>query len=152
MTPHYTIRERMAHQPEIWTGDVRRVLYKRLVQLFGAWDKWEKRGSPGRGLDTDFEKFCDIFAQVVGARSGDAVKHQIHFAIPETESGSTWKNHAQTAILNKAIALECGFIRDQHLPDILAIGRGHSKKVPLTPGGVFDKNTDAHSVAVRIGQ
>src|SRR6185312_17332213 len=50
----------MAHQPHIWTGDIRRVLYTRLVQLFGSSDKWEKSGSPGRGLDSDSTNFARI--------------------------------------------------------------------------------------------
>lgn len=113
----------MPHQPEIWSGDVRRVLYKRLVELFGPYDEWEKTSSPGRGLDEEFDKFCRTFAQAVGAKSADAVKHQIRFAMPETKRGSTWERHAQTAILNKAAALEGGFITDKHLPDIYAVGR-----------------------------
>ena len=113
----------MAHHPDIWSGDVRRVLYKRLVQLFGPLDQWEKTNSPGRGLDDGFDEFCEAFARAVGAKSGDAVKHQIRFAMPETERGSTWERHAQTAILNKAAALEAGFIKDKHLPDRLAVGR-----------------------------
>jgi hypothetical protein len=117
----------MAHQPEIWTGEVRRVLYERLVQLFGPSDKWAKTGSPGRGLDADFDKFCEVFAQAVGAKSGDAVKHQIRFAMPETERGSTWERHAQTAILNKAAALEAGFISDSQLPNLVAVGRAARK-------------------------
>jgi hypothetical protein len=112
----------MAHQPNIWTGDVRRLLYTRLVQLYGPSDKWEKTSSPGHGLDADFEKFCKIFAQAVGAKSADAVKHQIRFAMPETEHGSTWNRQAQTAILNKAAALEAGFIRDGQLPHLVAVG------------------------------
>jgi hypothetical protein len=113
----------MAHQPEIWTGDIRRVLYKRLVQLFGPSDEWEKTAAPGRGLDPDFDRFCGVFAQAVGAKSGDAVKHQIRFAMPETEHGSTWGRQAQTAILNKAVALEAGFVRDGQLPNLVAVGR-----------------------------
>ena len=111
------------HQPEIWIGDIRRVLYKRLVQLFGPLAEWEKTNSPGRGLDDKFDEFCADFARAVGAKSGDAVKHQIRFAMPETQRGSTWDRHAQTAILNKAAALEAGFIEDKHLPDLLAVGR-----------------------------
>jgi hypothetical protein len=74
-------------------------------------------------LDARFDKFCDVFAAAVGAKSGDAVKHQIRFAMPETERGSTWKRHAQTAILNKSAALEMGFISDSQLPDLVAVGR-----------------------------
>jgi hypothetical protein len=113
----------MAHQPDIWTQDVRRVLYARVVQLFGPLVTWEKKNSPGRELDEEFSEFCGVFARAVGAKSGDAVKHQIRFAMPETERGSTWGRQAQTAILNKAAALESGFIEDKHLPDLLAVGR-----------------------------
>lgn len=113
----------MSHQPDIWTGDVRRVLYKRLVQKFGPSDSWKKSNSPGGRLDKEFEKFCEVFASAVGAKSASAVKHQIRFALPESARGSTWGRHAQTAILNKAAALEMGFIRDGQLPDLLAVGR-----------------------------
>jgi hypothetical protein len=113
----------MAWQPDIWTGDVRRVLYGRLVKEFGSYDKWEKANSPGRNLDQQFNEFCDAFAKAVGAKSGEAVQHQIRFAMPESREGSTWERHAQTAIMNKAAALEAGFIEDKHLPDLLAVGR-----------------------------
>ena len=113
----------MAWQPEIWTGDVRRVLYRRLVQRFGPYRQWKKKSSPGAEYDADFEDFCQAFARAVGAKSGKAVQHQIRSAMPETERGSSWGRQAQTAILNKAAALEAGFIEDKHLPDLLAVGR-----------------------------
>ncbi len=113
----------MAWDPEIWTGDVRRVLYQRLVDRFGPYDQWTKKSSPGRELDSAFLDFCASFATAVGAKSGKAVQHQIRFAMPETERGSSWGRHAQTAILNKAAALEAGFIEDKHLPDLVAVGR-----------------------------
>jgi hypothetical protein len=118
----------MAHKPEIWTGEVRRVLYSRLVHQFGPYRGWRKSNSPGGAHDDKFDQFCDAFANAVGAKSSDAVKHQIRFAMPESERGSTWDRHAQTAILNKAAALEAGFIEDQHLPDLLAVGRSKSSK------------------------
>jgi hypothetical protein len=118
----------MAHEPAIWTGDARRLLYGRLVKLFGPYDQWKKTSSPGGGKDTEFDEFCDGFAKVVGANSGDAVKHQVRFALPETQSGSTWGGQKQNAILNKAAALEAGFIRDKHLPNLLAVGPPAKKK------------------------
>ena len=110
----------MAWQPDIWTGDVRRLLYGRLVKEFGPFEKSEKANSPGRGLDQQFKEFCDAFAKAVGAQSGEAVEHQIRFAMPEISQGSTWGRHAQTAIMNKAAALEGGFIEDKHLPNLQA--------------------------------
>jgi hypothetical protein len=114
----------MAWEPDIWTGEVRRVLYKRLVERFGPYDTWKRKSSPGPEHEDAYEQFCDAFARAVGAKSASAVRHQIRFAMPETERGSTWGRHAQTAILNKAAALEAGFIEDKHLPNLLAIGRG----------------------------
>jgi hypothetical protein len=113
----------MAHAPDIWTGSVRRVLYGRLVSLFGPYKNWKKKSQPGRDMDDKFNDFCSAFAVAVGAKSGDAVKHQIAFALPETVSGSTWKAQVQTAISNKAPALEMGFIEDRHLPELLAVAR-----------------------------
>lgn len=60
----------MAHQPEIWTGDVRRVLYRRLASLFGPLSEWKKANSPGNGRDPEFDEFCTAFAKAVGAKSG----------------------------------------------------------------------------------
>jgi hypothetical protein len=113
----------MAHQPKIWTGEIRRVLYHRLVKQFGPLAGWKKSGSPGGKLDDKFDEFCEAFAKAVDAESANAVKHQIRFAMPESASGSSWGRHAQTAILNKAAALEAGFIEDKHLPNLTAIGR-----------------------------
>jgi hypothetical protein len=106
---------------EIWTGDVRRLLYRRLVELFGPYEEWQKAASPGKERDEEFDAFCNVFAQTVGAKSGRAVEYQIRFALPETESGRA--TQAQAAILNKAAALEAGFIRDKHLPNLLVLGR-----------------------------
>src|SRR5689334_14199944 len=113
----------MAWTPDVWTGEARRLLYKRLVEEFGRYGEWEKSSSPGNGRDAAFEKFCDSFAKALGAKSGQAVQHQIRFAMPESAKGSTWGRQAQTAILNKAAALEAGFIEDKHLPNLHAVGR-----------------------------
>ena len=113
----------MAHQPNVWTGEARRLLYRRLVTLFGPLRNWRKSHSPGGTLDEDFVNFCEAYALAVGAKSGAAVKHQIRFAMPQSKSGSAWGRQSQTAILNKAAALEAGFIEDSHLPDLLAVGR-----------------------------
>jgi hypothetical protein len=86
-------------------------------------EKSKFASSPGGGRDNEFDEFCGIFAQAVGAESGPAVKMQIRFALPEGP-GSTWESgHVQTAILNKAAALEAGFIENRHLPDLLLAGK-----------------------------
>jgi hypothetical protein len=113
----------MAAEP-IWTGEIRRVLYSQLVKRFGPLDDWTGSSSPGRGLDGAYDQFCEDFAHTMGAESGKAVKHQIRFAMPESSKGSTWEEgHARSAILNKAAALEAGFIKNKHLPNLTAVGR-----------------------------
>ena len=127
------------HNPRIWTGTVRRAMYQTVVALFGPYDAWEKTHSPGRGLDDQFKTWCENFAKGVRAKSGKAVQHQIMFSLPETERGSTWgTGYAQNAILNKAAALEMGFIKDSHLPEMLAVGRERS--LPVN----FDRLITAH--------
>lgn len=108
----------------IWSGEARRLLYRRLVEEFGPLDTWKKSNSPGRGRDAAFDEFCRAFAIVVGASSADAVKIQVRFAMPESNEGSLWEQQAQTAIANKAAALEEGFISDKHLPHLYAVGKG----------------------------
>jgi hypothetical protein len=108
--------------PEIWTGEVRRLLFGLIVKKFGSYSEWEKTALPGRGLDDEFKEFCETFARTVGAKSGSAVQHQICFALPEPENGkgSRWREHAQVAIMCKAAALEMGFISSKHLPELRA--------------------------------
>jgi hypothetical protein len=116
-------REGQMARENVWTGEARRVLYQQLLKRFGPLKSWKNTSSPGGKLDKEFEKFCTEFANVIGAKSGEAVQHQIRFALPETPKGSTWTGQAQTATLNKAAALEAGFIENKHLPELLAVGR-----------------------------
>jgi hypothetical protein len=104
-------------------------------------DDWENSSSPGRGLDGAFEEFCSAFAIVVGAESGKAVKHQIRFAMPESEQGAVMKHQVGTSIGNKAAALEEGFISDRHLPHLLAVGK--PRKVQSTDVDIFAEESAA---------
>jgi hypothetical protein len=106
-------------QREIWTRAARDLLFQSLVKRFGPYSGWEKTSSPGRGLDAEFDEFCEAFAKSVEAKSGDAVKHQIRFGSPVTNA-STWKDgHVRTAILALASAFEAGFINNADLPVIM---------------------------------
>ncbi len=116
----------MSRSSHIWTGEILRSLYAELKARFGPLDGWEKTNSPGAGRDAEYDRFCNDIARQVGAASGDAVKLQVRFAMPETANGSKWEDgHVRTAILNEAAALEEGFIGNKHLPESLhAVGHG----------------------------
>jgi hypothetical protein len=51
----------MAWQPNIWTGDVRRVLYKRLLADSPRMITWTKTSSPGGERDASFDEYCKMF-------------------------------------------------------------------------------------------
>jgi hypothetical protein len=53
-----------------------------LVTLFGPHLEWDTSSRPGRGLDEQYDLFCEDFAKTIGAKSGNAVKHQVSFALP----------------------------------------------------------------------
>jgi hypothetical protein len=109
------------HDPDIWTPVGRKHLYERLIVLFGAVTEWESPSAPapGRGINNSFDEFCESFARIVGAKSGDAVKVQIRFAI-HVHTGGYWMNgQSQAAILNKAAALEAGFITSKHIAKLV---------------------------------
>ena len=68
----------------IWTAAAHNLLYQELVKRFGKLPEWTTNNRPGRGLDLEYDLFCESFAKIIGADSGDAVKQQIAFARQET--------------------------------------------------------------------
>ena len=111
----------------IWTRATRQFLFEQLAERFGPASNWEETHKPGHGKDQAYNRFCEQFAKVIGANSGDAVKIQIRFGMP-TIGESTWKKgQAQTAILCLAASFEAGFIKDKDLPNLRAAGRKNSK-------------------------
>jgi hypothetical protein len=111
----------------IWTRAARDLLFETLVAKFGPHSTWEKATSPGKGQDAAFEDFCQQFADVVGASSGEAVKHQIAWGTPTPVGGKehNWSDpgRAANAIRNLAAALDAEFIRSKDLPKLFAEGR-----------------------------
>ena len=65
----------------IWTPTARQFLFEQVKEKFGPLSKW-KGSKPGRGRDQAYDNLCDHFANVVGAKSADAVKLQIRFGMP----------------------------------------------------------------------
>jgi hypothetical protein len=107
-------------RPIIWTKEARELLYAQLVHQFGAYATWGKSASPGNGQDAAFDDFCRGFAKIIGANSGDAVRHQIAFALPISGKAHWDKSLSRNAIMNLCPAMQSGFITVAQLPNLEA--------------------------------
>jgi hypothetical protein len=108
---------------KIWTKEARELLFSQLVDRFGPHASWEKHHSPGHGREGEFDTFCSAMAELVGAKSADAVKHQIAWGSPVTGRSRWNQSHACNAILNLAAALQFGFIKYSDLPTLEATSK-----------------------------
>jgi hypothetical protein len=99
----------------IWTETKRHVLYELLVEDFGPHAKWELATAPSRERRAEYESFCTAFGELVGAKSGLAVRQQIAFAYQDM-AGLKNQGMARTAVLNKAAADRMGFIDGSYYP------------------------------------
>ncbi|MDA9410592.1 hypothetical protein [Bradyrhizobium sp. CCBAU 45384] len=109
---------------EKWTFEARDLFYSMLVAKFGPHSEWETYHRPGRGLDDQFDAFCERFAELVGATSINAVKQQLAFSTP-LPPGHTrrWQpGNARSAILNIAAAFKAGFVGNDVFPSLVASG------------------------------
>jgi hypothetical protein len=109
----------------IWTKAAYELLYEQLVAKFGPHKSWATQSPEG------YKKFCKTFAELVGANSGDAVSHQIQYAIggPAENSSHTWyQSHFRNVIRNKAAAFDAGFIDNSYFPrHVVAYGKGSAE-------------------------
>jgi hypothetical protein len=94
----------------IWTLLNLTFLYRRLVKKFGPHETWTTLRPKG------FAQFCDQFAEVVGAKSGEAVHEQIRWAMDRRDAKkSLYPGHWRTFVMNKAAALDAGFIKQSSI-------------------------------------
>lgn len=96
---------------KFWYYSVRKNLYDQLVKRFGPLSSWE--GSYPKDKE-GFKKFCESFAVIVGAKSGDAVEQQIRWATTTQEN--IGRDHMPTYFGNKVAAIDAEFITKLELP------------------------------------
>lgn len=107
---------------EKWTQDLRRIVYARIVMEFGPYDKWGKTDYP----DGREQRYEDVLAEIAAFLSRltgtefkpSAVRQQVNFGRTRQQSVFD-QSRARTLILNKAAALEMGFIHSRELPSLL---------------------------------
>ena len=107
---------------EKWTQDLRRIMYARLVMEFGPYDQWKKtdyRDGKKERYEEVLTELANYFSALGGARfDASAVRQQVNFGRTRQESVLS-QSHARSFILNKAAALETGFIQSRTLPSLL---------------------------------
>jgi hypothetical protein len=112
---------------QIWTQEMREILYSRLLQDFGPYAEWDGTRRP-HGKKTQFDrmlgdlakKFSRMAGQTITAR---AVEHQIAWGLT-TQSEMRDRSRARNYILNKAAALEVGFLASDDLPKHMSVRGG----------------------------
>jgi hypothetical protein len=107
----------------IWTPAAHELLYTELKKRFGPRSEWDSHSRPGRGLDRQYDEFCEAVHKAVGANSAQAVQHQIAFTQPISDKARWDPSHTRQAIQNLTWALETEFIRASDLPWIIASGK-----------------------------
>lgn len=102
-----------------WTQDYRRRLYSRLVEEIGLHQTWDAKIKP-MAKRTQFDSLLATLAREFSQAAGEtcaesAIQQQINFATT-TERVLGDKSLVRNFILNKAAALEAGFISSSYLP------------------------------------
>lgn len=106
----------------VWTNELRTLVYRRLKQQFGPFRDWGKADYPD-GKKAEYETALKDIAAFFSSLTGysfkwAAVRQQVRWAIA-TQSGVGNQGNARSYIMNKAAALEVGFIKASDLPGMM---------------------------------
>ncbi|MEA2711564.1 MAG: hypothetical protein QOF78_4165 [Phycisphaerales bacterium] len=120
-----------------WTQGMRRRVYSQLLNQFGPHATWGKHDYPN-GREPEYRDALRALAVEFGhdAPKWEAVRQQVRFGI--TQQGVIrYTNHFRSLILNKAAALEEGFIAGRDLPSRAEFDRAGEE------GGDEEEQVDA---------
>jgi len=105
-----------------WTQDLRKIMYARIVMEFGSYDDWNKSSYPDghrERYDAVLKELAEYFKLLTGEDfEATAVEQQVKWGYTKQES-VLQATHVRPFILNKAAALEMGFIKAADLPSEL---------------------------------
>ncbi len=108
-----------------WTQDIRRIVYARLVMEFGPYSEWKLKQRPEQDearYDAVVEELARYLKSITGEDfAASAVKAQVNWGCTEQATVKD-QSHARNFVLNKAAALETGFIAASDLPQHMDIG------------------------------
>ncbi len=101
-----------------WTQDLRRLVYRRLKQQFGPHSQWVLKYGPEHRkseYDLALKETAAFLSQLTGnCFTPGAVQQQIAFVIAKGDIKK--QGYVALMILNKAAALEVGFLETADLP------------------------------------
>jgi len=106
-----------------WTQELRKIMYARLVMEFGSYDTWGNSRSPSdtARFKVVLRELATYFSDLTGESfEPTAVDQQVNWAC--TKQSDVKAGHARTFILNKAAALEMGFLKSADLTKHLLAG------------------------------
>lgn len=115
-----------------WNQDIRRIIYKRLLEKFGPCSVWKHRLNP-TGDKKVWEEFCGEMARGITELTGrnfigkewdgSAVEAQIAWGIQEKQSVIKNTGGMTNFIYNRSIALEVGLIKSFDMPNFALFER-----------------------------
>jgi len=110
-----------------WNFDLRKMIFNRVLNEFGPYRDWVGPNTPsGKGssveLKSVFEDLAEAFSKLTGRGcSAGAVEQQFEWGKTKQPKLSS-NGHFYTFIMNKAAAMEVGFINSGDLPDLTLMG------------------------------
>jgi hypothetical protein len=111
----------MARSPK-WTQELRKIVYARITMEFGPHHQRngktvpEGKGERYREVLVELTKYLSILTgETFGPR---AIEQQVNWAVT-TQEAVTSSGHARQYFMNKAAALEMGFIQSSELPEYM---------------------------------
>jgi hypothetical protein len=110
----------------IWTYEMRSILYKKLTEKFGPYNKWNNKGYPD-GKRDEYMAFINELAKSFSVLMNkkitkDAVFMQIAWATTE-QNKIEGEGHSSVYVLNMAAAYENGFLTGKDFPKLLLVER-----------------------------
>jgi len=109
-----------------WNQDIRRIVYKRLLEEFGPCSEWKSKQNP-TGDKKVWKEFCSKVARglteftgnnFIGKKwDGAAIEAQIAWGIQEKQSVIKNTGGMTNFIYNRSIALEVGLIKAADIPN-----------------------------------
>ena len=100
----------------VWTQEMRRKMYSRIVAEIGRHQDWDEKIRPRKNRQSYEQLLRELAEEFSGEAT--ALQQQINFATT-TQAQLSNQSHIRSYILNKAAALEAGFIVTNELSNHL---------------------------------